>query len=59
MVEEQQKILDSLKTPAKCCNIDDLKKGQHSEDWIVRAKNIVKENAVLTPAEKKKEPLDF
>ena len=58
MVEEQQKILDSLTTPTKCFNIDDLKKGQQSEHWIVRVKNIVKENAVLTPAEKKKEPPD-
>ena len=58
MVEEQQKILDSLTIPTKCFNIDDLKKGQQSEHWIVRIKNIVKENAVLTPAEKKKEPPD-
>ena len=40
MVEDQQKILDSLTTPAKCFNIDDLKKGQHSEHWIVRVKNM-------------------
>ena len=58
MVEEQQKILDSLTTPTKCFNIDGLKKGQQSEHWIVRVKNIVKENAVLTPDEKKKEPPD-
>ena len=59
MVGEQQKILDSLTTPTKCFKIDDLKKGQQSEHWIVRVKNIVKENAVLTPAEKKKRPPDF
>ena len=58
MVEEQQKILDSLTTPTKCINIDDLKKGQQSEHWIVRVKNIVKENSFLTPSEKKKEPSD-
>ena len=58
MVEEQQKILDSLTTPIKCFNIDDLKKGQQSKHWIVRVKNIIKENAVLAPAEKKKEPPD-
>ena len=57
MVEEQQKILDSL--TAKCFNIDDLKKGQHSVHWVVRVKNIVKETPVLTTAEKKKEPPDF
>ena len=57
MVEEQQKILDSL--TAKCFNIDDLKKGQHSEHWVVRVKNIVKETPFLTTAEKKKEPPDF
>ena len=58
MVEEQQKILDSLTTPTKCFNIDDLKKGEQSKHWIVRVKNIVQENAFLTPSEKKKEPLD-
>ena len=51
-VKEQQKIVDSLTTPTKCFNIDDLKNGKQSEHWIVRVKNIVKENAVLTPAEK-------
>ena len=44
MVEEQEKILDSLTTPAKFFNIDDLKKGQQSEHWILRMKNIIKEN---------------
>ena len=58
MVEEQQKILDSLTTPTKCFNIDDLKKGEQSKHWIVRVKNIVQENAFLTPSEKKKELLD-
>ena len=58
MVEEQQKILDSLTTPTKCFNIDDLEKGEQSKHWIVRVKNIVQENAFLTPSEKKKEPLD-
>ena len=58
MVEEQQKILDSLTTPTKCFNIDDLKKGEQCKHWIVRVKNIVQENAFLTPSEKKKEPLD-
>ena len=58
MVEEQQKILDSLTTPTKCFNIDELKKGEQSKHWIVRVKNIVQENAFLTPSEKKKEPLD-
>ena len=58
MVEEQQTILDSLTIATKCFDIDDLKKGQQSEHWIVRVKNIVKENAFLTPAEKKKEPPD-
>ena len=58
MVEEQQKILDGLTTPTKCFNIDDWdSKGQQSEHWVVRVKNIVKENAVLTLAEKKKNPL--
>ena len=56
MVEEQQTSLDSLTTATKCFNIDDLKKGQQSEHWIVRVKNIVKKNVFLTPAEKKKEP---
>ena len=48
MVEEQQTILDSLTTPTKYFNIDDLKKGQQSEHWIVRVKNIVKENTCPT-----------
>ena len=52
MVEEQQKILDSLTTPAKCFNIDDLKKGQQSEHWIVRVKNIIKENAFFNTCRK-------
>ena len=56
MVEKQQKILDSLTTSTKCFNIDDLKKGQQSKHWILLVKNIVKENAVLIPAEKEKEP---
>ena len=56
MVEEQQTSLDNLTTATKCFNIDDLKKGQQSEHWIVRVKNIVKKNVFLTPAEKKKEP---
>ena len=58
MVEEQQKILDSLTTPTKCFNTDDLKKGEQSKHWIVQVKNIVKENAFLTPSEKKEEPTD-
>ena len=41
MVEEQQKILNSLTTPTKFFSANDLKKGQQSEHWIVRVKNIV------------------
>ena len=54
MVEEQQKILDSLITPTKCFTVGGLKKGQQSENWIVRLKSFVKKNPVLTPDEKKK-----
>lgn len=54
MVEEQQKIIDSLIRPKTFFTINGLKKGQQSDNWIVQPKNFVKENAVLTPAEKKK-----
>ena len=55
MIVEQQKILGSLTTQTKCFNVDDLKKEQQPEKWIVRVKNIVKEKAFLTPAEKRKQ----
>ena len=50
-------ILDSL-TATKCFTINDLKKGQQSKHWIVKKKNIVKENAISTLAEKKKKSPD-
>lgn len=54
MVKEQQKIIESLIIPKTFFTNDGLKKGQQSDNWIVQTKNVVKENAVLTPAEKKK-----
>ena len=58
MVEEQHKILDSLTAPTKCVTINDLKKKQQSERWIVEVKGIVKKTTILTPVEIKNEPPD-